>query len=176
MLLKIFTFRKETKKEKKRKKIFEESFDSKLQRSRDRKTRSILLKISTFRKESLKKKEKIFEESFERNFNARVITRTPFFLSLARGSGSTGSNFRIHNRGCVCRLRKSFESYFVKSSNARRTHVRDRFSRHVFQSSARSPVKVSIPLLFPLFLVCVRAPARACKRGRRIFSANKGVE
>ena len=49
------------KKEKKRKKIFEESFDSKLQRSRDRKTRSMLLKISTFRKKCLKKKENLRE-------------------------------------------------------------------------------------------------------------------
>lgn len=34
-------------------------------------------------------------------------------------------------------------NYFVKSSNALWTHVRDRFSWHVFQSSVRSPVKLS---------------------------------
>lgn len=133
-----------------------------------------------------KKKKKIFEElvlrlEFRRTKLQRSIitgrkrgTGGAVTLSFARASGSTGSNFRIHNRGC--RLRKSFESYFVKSSNARRTHVRDRFSRHVFQSSARSAVKVSIPPFSSLSRVRVCVCVYVCKRGRRIFSTNKGVE
>lgn len=142
-----------------------------------------LSKIFTFQKASpfwKKEKRKIFEElEFRRtkllrwhNYGAKTGhggSRAPLFLLSA--SGSTGSNFRIHNRGC--RLRKSFESYFVKSSNARRTHVRDRFSRHVFQSSARSAVKVSIPPFSSLSRVRVRMCV--CVRGEEeYFQRTKG--